>query len=198
MAYNDFRAYFTSSGVPLEGLSPTITLRDISDGSVVVNAAAMTEKGSGWYVYTYAGYDLSKEYVGYCYAGTDAADEAYKPIGTGDVALAAQTLLTTAVSVSATAGTVAAKLNLAATGGNLSGSGAISWPYTITNSVSGAPIADVDVWISTDEAGNNVVASGRTDQTGTITFNLDAGTVYVWRQKSGYNFAPNPDTEVVS
>jgi len=30
-----------------------------------------------------------------------------------------------------------------------------------------------------------------------VTFYLDTGTVYVWRQKSGWNFT-NPDTETVA
>lgn len=77
------------------------------------------------------------------------------------------------------------------------GAGAISWQYTLTDSESGLPLADVDVWITTDLAGSNVIASGQTDQNGQITFLLDASTIYVWRQKTGYNFT-NPDTEVVS
>jgi hypothetical protein len=74
--------------------------------------------------------------------------------------------------------------------------GAIAWSYTITETGTGLPISDVDVWVTTDINGVNVIASGRTDQTGKINFYLDAGTVYVWRQKSGYNFT-NPDVEVV-
>ena len=45
-------------------------------------------------------------------------------------------------------------------------------------------------------SGANVVASGRTDMNGQITFYLDSGTAYFWRQKSGFNFT-NPDTEIV-
>lgn len=77
------------------------------------------------------------------------------------------------------------------------GAGAITWTYTLTEAVGGAPIADADVWVTTDLAGTNVIASGQTNQYGVVTFYLDAGTVYVWRQKSGYNFS-NPDTEAVS
>jgi hypothetical protein len=81
--------------------------------------------------------------------------------------------------------------------GASAGAGAITWIYTLTRSDTGLPIADADVWVSTDVAGANVVASGRTNQNGVVTFHLDAGTVYIWRQKSGFNFV-NPDTEVVS
>jgi hypothetical protein len=78
------------------------------------------------------------------------------------------------------------------------GSGAIEWTYTLTNANSPfQAIADADVWMTTDEAGDNVIASGQTDASGEVTFYLDAGTVYVWRQKSGWNFT-NPDTEEVT
>lgn len=78
-----------------------------------------------------------------------------------------------------------------------SGAGAIAWDYTLTNSLTGLPIADADVWITSDVGGLNVLASGRTNASGVVSFMLDAGTIFVWRQKSGWNFT-NPDTEVVS
>jgi hypothetical protein len=78
------------------------------------------------------------------------------------------------------------------------GSGSLTWTYTVTDEDTGVPIADVDVWVTTDEAGTNVIASGKTNQAGQVTFYLDAGTVYVWKQKSGYNPTTNPDTETVS
>ena len=77
------------------------------------------------------------------------------------------------------------------------GSGSTAWSYTITDSGTGVPIADVDVWISTDLLGINVIASGVTDQSGVCEFMLDAGTIYVWSSKSGYNFS-NPDQETVT
>lgn len=100
-----------------------------------------------------------------------------------------------AMSGHATAGSAGATLTTAAS--HSTGAGAITWPYTITSSTTGLPIADVDVWVTTDLAGSNVIASGRTNASGIATFYLDAGTVYVWRQKTGYTFT-NPDTEVVS
>ena len=77
------------------------------------------------------------------------------------------------------------------------GAGAITWPYTLTSSVDATPIADADVWVTSDLAGAVVIASGRTDALGVVTFYLDAGTVYIWRQKSGWDFT-NPDQETVS
>ncbi len=79
---------------------------------------------------------------------------------------------------------------------NLLGAGALQYTYTLTSSVDDAPIADAHVWITTDEEGTNIIASGTTDQYGQVTFQLDAGTVYVWRAKTGWTFT-NPQTEVV-
>jgi hypothetical protein len=76
------------------------------------------------------------------------------------------------------------------------GAGAITHTYTLTDSVTGLPIADAQVWATTDAAGANVVASGTTTTAGVVVFYLDAGTYYFWRQKDGYNFI-NPDTESV-
>jgi len=78
-----------------------------------------------------------------------------------------------------------------------SGGGANAWTYTLTSTVhTNPPIPDADVWGTTDVAGTNVVASGKTDALGVVTFYLDAGVIYVWRQKSGWNFT-NPDIENV-
>jgi hypothetical protein len=84
--------------------------------------------------------------------------------------------------------------NILASGG--SGSGAISWVYNLLDN-SGNPVADALIWVTSDIAGLNVLASGRTDAFGNVTFYLDAGVVYVWGRKSGFDFI-NPDTEVVS
>lgn len=77
------------------------------------------------------------------------------------------------------------------------GAGAFTWTYTLTSAVFPfGPIADADIWVTTDIGGLNVIASGRTDAFGEVTFYLDAGPIFVWRQKSGWNFT-NPDPEVV-
>jgi len=76
------------------------------------------------------------------------------------------------------------------------GSGAITWVYNLKDNL-GAPVADATIWVTSDLAGANVLASGLTDAYGNATFYLDAGVVYVWGAKSGYNFI-NPDLETVS
>ena len=77
------------------------------------------------------------------------------------------------------------------------GPGAITFTYTLTDSATGDPIADADVWATTDAAGTNVVARGTTNSSGQIAFYLDAGTIYIWRAKDGWSFA-NPDAETVA
>ena len=77
------------------------------------------------------------------------------------------------------------------------GTGAITFTYTLLSSVDSAPIASATVWVTTDQAGTNVVASGTTNTSGEVVFYLDAGDYFVWREKSGFNFT-NPDQETVS
>jgi len=77
------------------------------------------------------------------------------------------------------------------------GAGAVTFTYTLTSSIDSAPIPDAAVWVTTDAAGEEIVASGSTDAAGQVTFYLDAGTYYLWRQKAGWNFS-NPDTETVA
>ncbi len=68
-----------------------------------------------------------------------------------------------------------------------SGSGADN--VTINIKQGGSPVADADVWITNDSAGNNVVAGTlQTDSSGNVLFLLDNGvTYYLWMQKDGSN-----------
>jgi len=83
--------------------------------------------------------------------------------------------------------------------------GALEITYTVKedDEDTGDPIDGVEVWITTDEAGNNVIWSGSTDASGILKEAgdskpfLDAGTYYFWRRKSGYSFT-NPDSETFS
>jgi hypothetical protein len=76
------------------------------------------------------------------------------------------------------------------------GPGAKIWGYTLTEEGTEIPIPDADVWITLDMAGQNVIAYSKTDQNGKCVFLLDPGTIYLWRQKTGWYFE-NPDVEVV-
>lgn len=79
------------------------------------------------------------------------------------------------------------------TGG--AGGGATANVITINDGTN--PLDGVDVWATTDSAGTNVVARANTDASGNVTFYLDAGTYYIWKQLAGYSFT-NPQTLVVS
>jgi len=76
------------------------------------------------------------------------------------------------------------------------GSGSSSKTLTIEAPV-GTPKDGVVVWISTDIGGSNVVASGVTDAFGHVTFMLDPGTYFAWKQLAGVNFT-NPESFVVT
>lgn len=76
------------------------------------------------------------------------------------------------------------------------GTGNIKKTYTVKDG-DGNPMDNVEVWVTSDEAGTHIVASGITNIQGEVDFYLNAGTYYVWSQKAGYNFT-NPDTEVVA
>ena len=71
-----FGADFSTLGVPETGLSPTITIRDTSDGSVVVGAVAMTEVGGGAYKYNFSN-DTAKKYSIVIDGGVDTLDSRY-------------------------------------------------------------------------------------------------------------------------
>ncbi len=77
-----------------------------------------------------------------------------------------------------------------------SGSGAHSKVVTVTDAVSD-PIAGAEVWVSTDSAGDNIIAGVLTTNTsGQVTFYADAGTYYAWIDAPNYNES-NPYTITV-
>lgn len=83
--------------------------------------------------------------------------------------------------------------------------GSIAWPHTVTGPPPGlVPIPDVEVWISTDVLGANIVWKGYTDAFGVARDlagalpGLDAGPYYFWHHKVGWQPSPaDPDLEVV-
>lgn len=83
--------------------------------------------------------------------------------------------------------------------------GAIAFTYTVTNSLTLLPVAGIQVWVTTDLAGANVVISGlltdafgvARDGNGNLPY-LDAGTYYFWKAGAGYLDDQNPDQEAVS
>ena len=57
----------------------------------------------------------------------------------------------------------------------------------------GNPLAGVEVWVTSDAAGNNPVAGPlTTGEAGEVVFMLAAGTWWLWRQAAGLALAANP------
>lgn len=80
--------------------------------------------------------------------------------------------------------------------GGSGGSGSIS--TTISVIADEIPLDNVAIYVTSDIYGNNIVAGTLyTDTFGEATFLLDAGTYYVWKQLSGFNFT-NPEIITVS
>ncbi len=59
-------AFFTDTGVPATGLSPTIRIRELAGDTLVITDAAMAEVGDGFYRYNFAAYDTSVDYAFRC------------------------------------------------------------------------------------------------------------------------------------
>ena len=76
------------------------------------------------------------------------------------------------------------------------GSGGILWEVHVSDG-GGNGIPDVASWVTTDIAGTNIVAGTLyTDDFGVVTFMLDAGTYYLWRNSARNRFV-NPKTMTV-
>lgn len=54
---------FTTSGVPNTGLTPTITIEDLTISTTVVAAASMIALGNGWYKYNFTAPDDTHAYA---------------------------------------------------------------------------------------------------------------------------------------
>lgn len=59
-------SFVNNSEAPLTGLTPIIRIRDLSDNSLVVTDASMSEVGDGIYKYNFESYDASKDYAIRC------------------------------------------------------------------------------------------------------------------------------------
>jgi hypothetical protein len=177
------RAYTPSS-------APTISVAD-SNNNLLVNAAATTARSvlTGVFDYSYSGAD-GLNLIGLWTTSDTTVDQQDLHSHPYDaVILKAIADLPTAAEID----TQLSGTHGAGTWGN--GSGSTSTTVTVNDGVN--PIDGVDVWISTDSAGTNVVARGSTGALGTVVFMLDAGTYYAWKQLAGYDFT-NPQSFTVS
>jgi hypothetical protein len=80
---------------------------------------------------------------------------------------------------------------------NIKGPGGIRFPVTVQDT-SNNPVPGAQVWLTSDRAGDNLVAGTLvTDSTGTAIFEVPPGTYFLWRLHSKYTI-PNPKTVTVS
>lgn len=136
-------------------------------------------------------------------SGHTTAGSAGKAIADGvgpSAAAIADAVHDEALSGHTTAGTAGKALSDAAAGGgggSAIGSGSEDVEIVVLDD-GDLPIAGVDVWVTSTNDPRAVVVAGtlRTDDSGIVSFMLDPGTFYVWKQKSGVNFT-NPQTIVV-
>ena len=79
----------------------------------------------------------------------------------------------------------------------ITGGGLTEKTYTLTDASTGLPLAGVQVWATTDEAGANQVDITRTtNDAGQVTFrfNLAAGTpIYIWNRYMAEGDAPDEE-----
>jgi hypothetical protein len=106
----------------------------------------------------------------------------------------AKTSAPTSSANAAAVNTVLSAAHGAGLWGGAAGAGSITWIHYVDDGTN--PLDGVLVEVSTDSAKANVVASGYTDAFGNVTFQLDAGTYYFWKQRTNYNFT-NPETVTV-
>ncbi len=80
---------------------------------------------------------------------------------------------------------------------SITGGGLAEKTYTLTDASTGLPLAGVQVWATTDEAGLNQVDITRTtNDAGQVTFrfNLAAGTpIYIWNRYMAEGDAPDEE-----
>jgi hypothetical protein len=186
-----FVSGYTKAGVATSPSSaPTITIVD-SGNNVLASAQATTARTNiaGVYDYSYSGAD-SLDLIGLFHTSDTTVDRQDLHSHPYDaVILKAIAEVPTAAEID----TQLSGTHGAGTWGN--GSGSTSTTVTVNDGVN--PIDGVDVWVSTDSAGTNVIARGSTGALGTVVFMLDAGTYYAWKQLAGYDFT-NPQSFTVS
>ena len=73
-----------------------------------------------------------------------------------------------------------------------------NWTYTVTNTADDSAIASVNIWATSDRAGNTVLDTGTTNASGAVVLSLEADSdVYLWHSLNGYLFE-NPNLQTVT
>lgn len=77
-------AFFTNNGIPAINLTiPTIKIREVPSGSIVINNSNMVEVGDGFYSYDFTSYDKNKDYSIIC-DGTSSLNDSDRYVYAGN------------------------------------------------------------------------------------------------------------------
>lgn len=77
-------AFFTQDGMPETGLSPLIKVINVETDAVIINNAAMSETGDGFYKYDFSAYDPEIDYAIICDSVTLSGSERYTYASSGE------------------------------------------------------------------------------------------------------------------
>jgi len=77
-------SWFSQSGAPATGLSPTIKIRDANTGVLIVDELPMVERGDGFYAYDFVAYDQEEDYIILTDSVTLSGSERYQPAASGE------------------------------------------------------------------------------------------------------------------
>lgn len=192
MANYLFGFFFTSNGQGKAGITSTVKIVNAVTGALVVNGDSTTVNASISGLHTYIAIGLADgDYIAVATTPDNTVD--FKEIP----AMARKQIEVYLDASISGIDTVLTAAHGAGSWQSSSGSGFVEVIYTLTNTVTLLPIEGAEVMATTDLAGNNIVASGVTDTFGNVTFYLDPGTYYIWREKPGFTFT-NPESKVVT
>jgi hypothetical protein len=202
----NFYAFFVQDKVGTSDLTVTVDIYDGTTDLVKTGATDVTEIGGGLYKYTLSSSDNTSEgeLIAVFKTSTTDVDQQHIPaiwvidkagVENLDAAISGVSTLSATDIISDGTAFQGAYIDAAISSRVTLGSGSVSWVITIN--VDGSPKDGVDVWITTDEAGANVIARGDTDDSGQVTFLLDTGSYYAWKQLAGYSFT-NPEAFTVT
>ena len=220
-----FYAFYIATKQGVTGLTVTVDVWRVNTSASptqVVTAGSATAVGGGLYLYQLASASVTVEgeYVAIFKTTSSTPDQQHIPAiwvvskaGTEYLDASVASRLPTAsytapssvTSLQADVTTILGRTDVATSTRLASsayapatGSGARTYVVTVTRPDGSTPIEGVAVWLTSDSAGSNVVAGTLyTSASGLATFTLDAGTYYLWRQLSGWNFT-NPQTATVT
>jgi len=186
--------FLDNNGTPATGLSPTIRIRNIVTGELLVTDAIMTEVGDGGYYYNFVGYDSSIIYQVRCDGGSSLQnrytfgdspeDDTLALADVPDIKVVTDELGTMLQSNGLNYQFTIDALVNSPSGGGMSGSSPVS--IVVNDGLLPIPDVSVQIW---DLTMVNLLDSKTTDGSGQALFTANDGRYYIKLRKSGYDFS---------